>query len=79
MKLNSDMKLNRIKSVFVERDKSQRWFAEQVGNSFSTVNSYCCNCQQPLLEILDKVADCLKYELKELIIERNERESLSLK
>ena len=46
--------------------------------SFSTVNAYCCNRQQPSLEVLDKVAECLKVDMKELIIERSERESLNL-
>ncbi|ERI89101.1 DNA-binding helix-turn-helix protein [Bacteroides pyogenes F0041] len=73
------MKLNRIKSVLVERDKSQQWLAEQIGKSFSTVNAYCCNRQQPSLEILDKVAECLNVDMKELIIERRERDSLNLK
>mgnify|MGYP006784628269 FL=1 len=67
------MKLNRIKAVLVERDKSQQWLAEQIGKSFSTVNAYCCNRQQPSLEILDKVAECLNVDMKELIIERSER------
>lgn len=69
------MKLNRIKAVLVERDKSQQWLAEQIGKSFSTVNAYCCNRQQPSLEILDKVAECLNVDMKELIIERSERNS----
>lgn len=73
------MKLNRIKSVLVERDKSQQWLAEQIGKSFSTGNAYCCNRQQPSLEILDKVAECLNVDMKELIIERRERDSLNLK
>lgn len=72
------MKLNRIKAVLVERDKSQLWLAEQIGKSFSTVNAYCCNRQQPSLEILDKVAECLKVDMRELIIERSERDSLNL-
>lgn len=72
------MKLNRIKAVLVERDKSQLWLAEQIGKSFSTVNAYCCNRQQPSLEILDKVAECLKVDMKELILERSERDSLNL-
>lgn len=72
------MKLNRIKAVLVERDKSQQWLAEQIGKSFSTVNAYCCNRQQPSLEILDKVAECLNVDMKELIIERSERNSLDL-
>lgn len=73
--IKSDMKLNRIKAVLVERDKSQQWLAEQIGKSFSTVNAYCCNRQQPSLEILDKVAECLNVDMKELIIERSERNS----
>lgn len=77
--IKSNMKLNRIKSVLVERDKSQQWLAEQIGKSFSTVNAYCCNRQQPSLEILDKVAECLNVDMKELIIERRERDSLNLK
>ncbi len=72
------MKLNRIKAVLVERDKSQQWLAEQIGKSFSTVNAYCCNRQQPSLEILDKVAECLNVDMKELIIERSERNSINL-
>jgi len=72
------MKLNRIKAVLVERDKSQLWLAEQIGKSFSTVNAYCCNRHQPSLEILDMVAECLKVDIKELIIERSERDSLNL-
>lgn len=72
------MKLNRIKAILVERDKSQLWLAEQIGKSFSTVNAYCCNRQQPSLEILDKVAECLHVDIKELIIDRSERDSLKL-
>lgn len=46
------MKLNRIKAVLVEQDKSQKWLAEQLGKSFSTTNTYCCNRQQPNLDTL---------------------------
>ena len=72
------MKLNRIKAVLVERERSQLWLAEQIGKSFSTVNAYCCNRQQPSLEILDKVAECLHVDIKELIIDRSERNALKL-
>ena len=59
-------------------NKSQQWLAEQIGKSFSTVNAYCCNRKQPSLEILDKVAECLKVDIKELIVERSERDSVNL-
>lgn len=48
------MKLNRIKSVLVEKDVSQTDLAKGIGKSFSTINAYCCNRQQPSLELLYK-------------------------
>lgn len=63
------MKLNRIKLVLVEKDFSQTWLAERIGKSFSTVNAYCCNRQQPNLVTLQKIADVLKVEMRDLIIE----------
>ena len=51
------MKLNRIKTVLVERDLSQTWLADQIGKSFATINAYCCNRQQPTLETLQKIAN----------------------
>lgn len=63
------MKLNRIKLVLVEKDLSQTWLAERIGKSFSTVNAYCCNRQQPNLVTLQKIADVLKVEMRDLIIE----------
>ena len=63
------MKLNRIKAVLVEQDKSQKWLAEQLGKSFSTTNAYCCNRQQPNLDTLYRIAQLLSVELKELIVD----------
>ena len=62
------MKLNRIKTVLVEKDLSQKWLAEQLGKSFSTTNAYCCNRQQPNLDTLYKIAKLLSVELKDLIV-----------
>lgn len=63
------MKLNRIKLVLVEKDLSQTWLAERIERSFSTVNAYCCNRQQPNLVTLQKIANVLKVEMRDLIIE----------
>ena len=63
------MKLNRIKAVLVEQDKSQKWLAEQLGKSFSTTNAYCCNRQQPNLNTLYRIAQLLSVQLKELIVD----------
>jgi transcriptional regulator with XRE-family HTH domain len=61
------MKLNRIKLVLVEKDLSQTWLAEKIGKSFSTVNAYCCNRQQPTLTVLQEIAKVLDVDMKDLI------------
>ena len=70
------MKLNRIKAVLVEQDKSQKWLAEQIGKSFSTTNAYCCNRQQPNLDTLYRIAQLLSVELKELIVDNTKNEEV---
>lgn len=70
------MKLNRIKAVLVEQDKSQKWLAEQLGKSFSTTNAYCCNRQQPNLDTPYRIAQLLSVELKELIVDNTKNEKV---
>ena len=50
-------KLNRIKVVLVEKDISQTELAEVLGKSYSTINAYCANRQQPSLEVLSQIAE----------------------
>ena len=57
------MKLNRIKTVLVEKDVSQTDLAKVIGKSFSTVNAYCCNRQQPSLELLYHIANFLSVKV----------------
>lgn len=66
------MKLNRIKAVLAEKDISQKELAKQLGKSFNTVNAYCCNRQQPSLELLSKISIILSVSIKDLIIDGNE-------
>lgn len=62
-------KLNRIKVVLVEKDISQTELAEKLGKSYSTINAYCANRQQPSLEMLSQIAECLSVGIKDLIID----------
>lgn len=64
-----DKKLNRIKVVLAEKDFSQTELAEKIGKSFSTVNAYCCNRQQPTLSVLQDIARVLNVTIKDLINE----------
>ena len=62
-------KLNRIKVILAEKDVSQTELAERIGQSFSTINAYCCNRQQPSLEVLSEIAKALSVSLKDLVAE----------
>ncbi len=62
------MKLNRIKLVLVEKEVSQTQLAKELGKSFSTINAYCSNRKQPSLDLLNKIAEYLSVNIKDLII-----------
>ncbi|MDX9892686.1 MAG: helix-turn-helix transcriptional regulator [Bacteroidales bacterium] len=62
--------MNRIKDVLEEKGIKQRWLAEQLGKSYTIVNSYVQNKRQPSLESFYKISEILDVEVKELIIER---------
>lgn len=66
------MKLNRIKLVLVEKGVSQTQLAKELGKSFSTINAYCGNHQQPSLELLSQIADVLSVRIKDLIVDNKE-------
>ena len=68
------MKLNRIKAVLAEKGISQTWLAKQIDKSFSMVNAYACNRIQPNLEILQRIAEVLHVDLKDLITDEDERQ-----
>lgn len=67
------MKLNRIKAVLTEKGISQTWLAKQIDKSFSMVNSYACNRIQPNLETLQRIAEVLHVDLKDLITDKEDR------
>lgn len=64
------MKLNRIKTVLSEKGISQTWLAKQLDKSFSMVNAYACNRIQPNLETLQRIAEILQVDLKDLITDK---------
>jgi len=59
--------LNRLKIVLVEKKKTSKWLAEQLGKNTSTVSKWCTNTSQPDLQTLDKIASLLGCDKKELI------------
>ena len=61
--------LNRLKVVLVEKQRTNKWLAEQLGVSTVTVSKWCTNMHQPDLQKLAKIADLLGCEKRELITE----------
>lgn len=60
-------KINRLKVVLVEKEKSGKWLADQLGKSTCTVSKWCSNATQPDLQTLDKIAKMLDVNVKELL------------
>lgn len=66
--LNMEHKdLNRLKLVLVEKKRTGTWLAEQLGVSYVTVSKWCSNITQPTLPTLDRIAELLKCDKKDLI------------
>ena len=59
--------LNRLKVVLVEKKRTNKWLAEQLGKDPGTVSKWCTNTCQPDLKTLVKIAQLLEVDMKELI------------
>lgn len=59
--------LNRIKVVLVEKKRTAKWLAEELGKNPATVSKWCTNVSQPDLYTLDKIATLLDIDKRELI------------
>ena len=59
--------INRIKVVLVEKKRSNKWLADQLGKDPATVSKWCTNTSQPGLETLLQIANVLEVDVKELL------------
>lgn len=59
--------LNRIKVMLVEKKRTSKWLAEQLGKDPATISKWCTNTSQPSLEAIMKIADLLEVNYTELI------------
>ena len=64
-------KINRIKVVLAEKDRTGKWLAEQLGKSTCTVSKWCSNASQPDLYTLDRIAKLLEVEKRDLSTANN--------
>ena len=59
--------INRLKIVLVEKKKTGKWLAEQLGKNPSTISKWCSNVVQPDLSTLVKIATLLQIDIRDLI------------
>ncbi len=59
--------LNRIKGVLADRQKTNKWLAEQLGKDPATVSKWCTNSCQPSLETLMQIAKLLDVQTDDLL------------
>ena len=59
--------INRIKVVLVEKKRTNKWLAEQLGKDPARVSKWCTNTSQPALETLLQIANVLDVDVKDLL------------
>ena len=60
-------KLNRLKAVLAEQDKTSKWLTEQLGKDPATVSKWCTNVSQPSLVMMMRIAKLLNVEMNDLV------------
>ncbi len=70
--------MNRIKAVLTHEGKKQTWLAENLGKSYNMVNSYVQNRRQPSVENLNRIADLLDVDVRDLLVS-NKKKRASIK
>ena len=59
--------LNRIKVVLAEKEKTNKWLAEQLGKDQATISKWVTNTTQPNLEMLLLIAKVLEVNVNDLV------------
>lgn len=64
----SKLKLNRIKVVLVENNRTSKELANHLGKTVATVSRWCTNEYQPSIETLYEISKFLKVDIRELLV-----------
>lgn len=67
MSNNQQMVMNRIKVVLAEKQRTNRWLAEQIGKSENTISRWCSNKSQPSIVQLQEIANLLDVDVRILL------------
>ncbi|MFC2812773.1 MAG: helix-turn-helix transcriptional regulator [Prevotella conceptionensis] len=69
--------INRLKVLLVEKKRTSKWLAEQLGVNPTTVSKWCTNSSQPDLSNLLRIADLLDVDIRERFVREYKRHLLS--
>lgn len=72
MSNNQQIVMNRIKVTLVEKHKTNRWLAEQMGKSENTISRWCSNKSQPSIAQLQEIANLLDVDVRVLLKSQKE-------
>ena len=72
MSNNQQIVMNRIKVTLVEKQKTSRWLAEQMGKSENTISRWCSNKSQPSIAQLQEIANMLDVDVRVLLKSQKE-------
>ena len=59
--------INRIKVVLVEKKRTSKWLASELGKDPATISKWCTNTSQPDLATLTKVEQLLEVDISDLL------------
>ena len=60
--------VNRIRVALAEKNKSNKWLAEQLGKDPVTISKWCTNTTQPDLQTLSRISELLGVDIRELLV-----------
>lgn len=53
--------------MLVEKKRTNKWLAEQLGKDPATVSKWCTNTIQPSLDTLIRISELLDVQIQELV------------
>ena len=57
-------KINRLKNLLVEKEKTNVWLASKLGVNSTTVSKWCTNSSQPDILMLLRIAQLLDVKVR---------------
>lgn len=63
----ANKRINRLKIVLAEKEKTNNWLAEHLGRDKATVSKWCTNTSQPDIETFIKISKLLDVDLSDLV------------